>query len=246
MLHHVLQVYQLHHGRQLWKRRWRNLRLEHPEIEHEGISLEGRPVIQSDFHQLGDYALCHEFLEWTAKDLIYCLRRRVIDILRNIGTIHECGICRFQSAYLKEVILDNTIPIALVKLLVAIISTFFWYFNRSICVSRAFTTWRTFSINLQKSRFIMTYTKSVAGFIAGDGTRTSRGEWFDFIYWSRDEQENSVQQNQHSPISRTMNSSSSLVISPTVENKFWTSFPDSENHLENSEWELISNRCVLA
>lgn len=46
-------------------------------------------------------------------------------------------------------------------------------------------------------------------------------------------------------MSKTTKSSSSRAISVTVENKFWTSLPDSENQRENSECEFISNRCVF-
>lgn len=42
------------------------------------------------------------------------------------------------------------------------------------------------------------------------------------------------------PIKTTTNPLSSSTISVTVENSFCTSFPDSENHFENSECELIS------
>ena len=47
------------------------------------------------------------------------------------------------------------------------------------------------------------------------------------------------------PIMMITNVSSLSAIFVTWEKSFWTSFPDSENHLENNECELISTSLVL-
>jgi hypothetical protein len=47
-------------------------------------------------------------------------------------------------------------------------------------------------------------------------------------------------------MSTTTNVSSSSTSSVMLLNNFCTNFPDSENHLENKEWELISKSRVCA